>query len=58
MSTQYPNKNQDYQRRGKKGDRNRKKGDNPRSEDKDINATGTASAHVGDVTTPENCTTL
>ena len=54
LSTQYPNKNSIHQHRGKKEDRNGKKGDRPKSEDKDNNTTGTAGAHIGDTTTPED----
>ena len=56
LSTQYPNKNSVHQHKGKKGDRNRKKGDDFKSEDKDNNTTGTAGAHVGNTTTPEDPT--
>ena len=42
ISTQYPNKNSDHQRKGKKGDLNEKKGDDPKFEDKDNITTGTA----------------
>ena len=56
MSTQYPNKNPGHQRGGKKGDINRKQGDDPKYKDKDNNATGTADAHVGDVTAPRDST--
>ena len=47
LSTQYPNKN---------SARNRKKGDDWKSEDKDINTTGTVGAHIGDTTPPEEFT--
>ena len=57
MSTQYPSKNPGHQRKDKNDDRNGKKGDDPKSENKDNNTTGTASAHVGDVATPEDSTT-
>ena len=55
MSTQYLNKNID-QRSSKKGDRNRKKGDDPKSKEKNNNATGTVGAHVWDVITPKDST--
>ena len=54
MSTQYPSKNSADQQKGKKGDRNKKKGDDPKSKDKDNNTTGTAGAHIGNNTTPED----
>ena len=53
MSTQYPNKNPGYQRNGKTGNKNRKKGDDSKPKDKDNNTTCTASAHIGEVTTPK-----
>ena len=56
MSTQYPSKNSSHQQKDKKGNRNEKKEDDSRSRDKDNNTTGTAGAHVGDVTTPKNST--
>ena len=46
LSIQYPNKNSSNQRNCKKGDRNRKKGDDPKSKEKNNNATGTVGAHV------------
>ena len=42
--------------RNKKGDKDSKKGDDSKSEDKDSISTGTAGAHVGDVTTPQDST--
>ena len=54
MLIQYPNKNQGHQRNSKKKDINRKKEDDPKSQDKDNNTTGTACAHVKDVTMPED----
>ena len=56
MSTQYPNNNPCHQHNGKKRHTNRKKGDDPKFEDKDNNATGTAGAHIGDVTKHEDST--
>ena len=38
----------------KKGEKNRKKGDEPKYEDKDNNIIGTAGAHVGETTMPED----
>ena len=55
LSTQYPNKTIGHQR-DKKGDNNGKKGNDSKPEDKDNNTTGTAGAHVGEVTTPEDST--
>ena len=40
--------------RNKKGDKNRKKGDENKSENKNDNNTGTAGAHVGETTTPQD----
>ena len=40
--------------RNKKGDKNGKKGDKPKSEGKDKNNTGTAGAHAGKITTPQD----
>ena len=40
--------------RDKKGDKNGKKGDESKSEDKDNNKIGTAGAHVGGITTPQD----
>ena len=45
MWKKYPNTNPDHQRDGNKEDKNRKKGEDPKSEDKDSNATGTVGAH-------------
>ena len=56
MSTQYPNKISGRQRKGKKGDINGKKGNNSKFKDKDSNTAGTAGAHIGDTTTPEEST--
>ena len=53
MSTQHPSKNSSHQRKSKRGPK-RKEGDNPKSEDKDNSATGTAGAHIGDVTIPKD----
>ena len=45
-----------HQRDGKKGDTNENKGGASKPEDKGRNTTGTAGAHVGEVTTPEDST--
>ena len=55
LSTQYPNKTIGHQS-DKKGDKNRKKVDDSKPENKDNNITGTAGAHIGEVTTPEDST--
>ena len=55
LSTQYTTKTPNNPR-NKKGDKNSKKGDDSKSEDKDSTNTGTAGAHVGDVTTPQDST--
>ena len=55
LSIQYPNNKPTNQHEGNKGNQNKKE-DNPKSEDKDSNAGGTASAHVEDTTTNEDTT--
>ena len=55
LSTQYTTKTSNNQR-DKKGDKNSKKGVDSKSEDKDSGNMGTAGAHVGDVTTPQDST--
>ena len=52
LSTQYPNNKPVNQLGGKKGDK--RKGDNSKSEDKDSNTGGTASAHIEDTMTNED----
>ena len=56
LSTQHPNKNPGHQHNGKNGVKNGKKEEDSKFEDKENNATETAGAHVGDVTTPEDST--
>ena len=55
LSTQYNNKVHNNPR-DKRVDRNSKKGDDTKSEDSDTTTTGTAGAHVGEVTTPQDST--
>ena len=55
LSTQYNNKVQNNPR-NKKGDRNSKKGDNSKPEDSDTTTSGTAGAHVGEATAPQDST--
>ena len=55
LSTQYTNKFSNHPH-NKRGDNNSKKGDNSKSEDKDITTMGTAGAHIGEVTTPQDST--
>ena len=43
--------------RDKKGDKNGQKGDETKSEDKDNSNTGTADAHVGETTMPQDSST-
>ena len=53
LLTQYNNK-VPINPRNKRGDRNSKKGDDPKSEDSNTTISGTAGAHVGEVTTPQD----
>ena len=55
LLTQYNNKVPNNPR-DKKGDRNSKKGDDSKSEDSNTTTTGTAGAHVGEVTAPQDST--
>ena len=52
LSTQYPDNKLPNQREGNKA--NTRKGDDPKSEDKDSNAGGTAGTHVEDTTINES----
>ena len=54
LSTKYPNNKPTNQRGGNKG--NKRKWDDPKSEDKDSSAGGTAGAHIEDTTTNEDTT--
>ena len=55
LSIQYNNKIPNNPR-DKRGDRNSKEADDGKSEDSDTTTTGTAGAHVGEVTTPQDLT--
>ena len=55
QSTQYNNKVPNNPR-DKRGDRNSKKGDHAKSEDSNTTTTGTAGAHVGEFTKPQDST--
>ena len=55
LSTQYPTKISSHPQ-DRKGDIKGKKGDDSKSKDKDNNNTGTAGAHVGEVTIPQDLT--
>ena len=55
LSTQYNNKVPNNPR-NKRGDRNSKKGDDGKSKVSNTTTTGTASAHIGEVTTPQDST--
>ena len=55
MSTQYPSKNSGHQR---KGEYKWKEGGDPKSKDKNNDATGTAGVNIGDVTKSEDSNAL